>query len=213
MSFANDFEHRDALFAAALEEFITKGYEQASINTILNTAGMSKGQFYYHFQNKEGLYLALIEVLIARKREFLAVVMQPEDFQQGIFTIFETQVRHSMAFARQYPAINRFAESFIREQGNAIYKKALAIHNFEDNAALNQLIAAAYHRGDLRADLPLDFIQKTIGYLFTHVTELADLHEVDDFEPNLRHLITFMKHGLAGAAARPEAQEQEDAHV
>ena len=67
MVFETTFEHREELVEAALEEFIAKGYEQASINTILRAAGMSKGQFYYHFENKEGLYLALIGILIERK--------------------------------------------------------------------------------------------------------------------------------------------------
>ena len=197
MGFDKSFEHRDALFEAALEEFAAKGYEQASINGILRTAGMSKGQFYYHFKNKEGLYFALIDVLIAKKREFLAAVMTPEQFQQDIFTIFETQIRYGMAFARDYPAINRFAESFVREKGNAIYEKVMSKHNFENDDLIQNLVAQGYQRGDFREDLPLAFIQKTIGYLFTHVAELADLNNAEEFEENLLYLIQFMKNGLA----------------
>ena len=52
MSFAKTFEHKQKLLDAALAEFNEYGYEQASINRILAQAGMSKGQFYYHFKNK-----------------------------------------------------------------------------------------------------------------------------------------------------------------
>lgn len=196
MSFEKSFEHSKALFDAAIAEFIDKGYEQASINTILNTAGMSKGQFYYHFENKEGLYFALIDVLIAKKRTFLASVMQPDDFQKDIFTIFETQIRYGLAFAREHPAINQFAERFVREKGNDIYKKAMAKYNFENDDFINGLVEAAYHKGDFREDLPLPFIKKTIGYLFTNVADMVDLNNADAFEDNLLYLINFMKAGL-----------------
>lgn len=197
MSFEKSFEHSDKLFEAAVDEFCAAGYEQASINTILQNAGMSKGQFYYHFKSKEGLYFALIDLMIKRKAAFLSTIMQPADFQQDIFGIFATQIKHSMAFAREFPAINRFGESFVRERGNPIYDKALAQYNFVENDRMGQLIERAYHNGDFRTDLPLSFIKKTIGYLFTHVAELADLNNMADFESNLNYLVAFMKGGLA----------------
>ena len=196
MSFEKSFEHSESLFEAAITEFIDKGYESASINTILKNAQMSKGQFYYHFQNKEGLYFALIDVLIARKRAFLTSVMQPEDFQKDIFTIFETQIRYGLAFAKEYPAINQFAERFVREKGNAIYIKAMAKYNFENDDFIMGLVEAAYHNGDFREDLPLTFIKKTIGYLFTNVADMVDLNNEDEFEDNMLYLIEFMKSGL-----------------
>jgi len=197
MIFSKPFEHQQELFDAALEEFVAKGYEQASINTILQAAGMSKGQFYYHFENKEGLYLALAGVLIDKKKAFLAQVMQPSDFQQDIFGIFATQMRYGVAFAREYPAINRFSESFIREKGNPIYKKALAVYNFEDNEAIGQLIEMAYRKGEFRPDLPLPFVKRIIGYLFTHSADILELSSADTFEEDMNHLIEFIKSGLA----------------
>lgn len=198
-----DFEHGDKLFTAAIDEFVTAGYESASINAILKNAGMSKGQFYYHFKSKEGLYLALIDVLIAQKQAFMATVMRPEDFQQDIFTILRTQIQHGLAFGRVYPAINRFSASFLREQGNPIYDRAMSIHNFEGNEGMNQLIEMAYQRGEFRVDLPLPFIKKAIGFLFTHVAEMTDLQDSDHIEQNLLHFIHFLQYGLA----RPTSQE------
>ena len=197
MRFPAAIEHGEALFEAALAEFIDKGYEQASINRILNAASMSKGQFYYHFASKEDLYLALIGDLIQKKQNFLARVMQPGDFQQDIFTLFQTQIRYSMNFAREYPAINQFSESFLREKGSPIYEKALATYNFEDNAAIDRLIEAAYQRGEFRDDLPLPFIRKVIGYLFTHAADVAGLTQADEFEIEMIYLIEFIKSGLA----------------
>jgi AcrR family transcriptional regulator len=197
MSFRKEFEHSDQLFEAAMEEFINRGYEQASINAILSKAGMSKGQFYYHFKNKEGLYLALIDVMIEKKKAFLDAVMEPEDFAQDIFGIFQTQIRYGMAFAREYPGISQFSESFLREKGMPIYEKALEIHSFEDNQAISALIERAYENGEFREDLPLDFVKGMIGYLFTHIADMIELSNLTDLEDPMNHLVSFMKNGLA----------------
>jgi AcrR family transcriptional regulator len=197
MSFEKSFEHNDALFAAALAEFAAVGYEQASINIILKKAGMSKGQFYYHFNNKEGLYLALIGILIARKQEFMASVMQPIDFQQDIFGIFKTQMQYGIEFAKEHPEINQFSESFLKEKGSPIYDTALETYNFDNNVTLYNLIATAYENNEFRAELPLSFIQKTIGYLFTHAADMTDLSNTENAEENLNYLIDFIETGLA----------------
>jgi AcrR family transcriptional regulator len=197
MSFDKEFEHSDKLFEAALEEFIIHGYEQASINTILIKAGMSKGQFYYHFKNKEGLYLALIDVMIEKKKAFLTSVMNPEDFTQDIFSVFQAQIRYGLAFAQEYPAINQFADSFLREKGNQIYKRALQVYDFEENQSISALIEQAFAKGEFREDLPLPFIKKTIGYLFTSIPDMLELENTADFEDQMEYLVSFMRIGLA----------------
>jgi len=197
MTFDKTFAHHEALFPAALEEFAAAGFEQASINVILGKAGMSKGQFYYHFKNKKGLYFALVEALIARKRAFMAGVMKPDDFDKDLFTILRTQLHHGAAFARQHPRIQAFSESFLREKGNPIHAAVLKRYNFDGDAGLQVLVENAHRRGELRQDLPLSFLQQVIGYLFTHVADFADLSSPDDAEDRLDLLIEFIKSGSA----------------
>jgi AcrR family transcriptional regulator len=43
----------ESLLMAAVEEFLEKGYEGASVDAIAKRAGVSKGGLYYHFSNKE----------------------------------------------------------------------------------------------------------------------------------------------------------------
>ena len=67
----------------------------------------------------------------------------------------------------------------------------------ENKAIVRSWVTEAWNNGDFREDLPLAFIKKTIGYLFTHVTDLTDLSSTTDAEENLNYLISFMKTGLA----------------
>jgi AcrR family transcriptional regulator len=50
-----DPKKKDQLLDAAVKEFARHGYELASVNRILQTAGLSKGSFYYYFDDKADL--------------------------------------------------------------------------------------------------------------------------------------------------------------
>ena len=54
-------EKREALLDAATLEFAAHGYDDASINRILLAAGFSKGSFYYYFDDKPDLAVAVLE--------------------------------------------------------------------------------------------------------------------------------------------------------
>ena len=50
---------------AIREEFLEKGYEDASIRSIGARAGMTSAGLYRHYTDKEAMYLAMVEPLIA----------------------------------------------------------------------------------------------------------------------------------------------------
>ncbi len=194
-----EFEHAEQLIEVALEEFSERGYAKASINQILTRAGMSKGQFYYHFGNKEGLYLAVVELVLTRQRAFMAARFDPAVMQEDLFTIFEARLRLSAALERELPEVARFSRSFVRERGQPIFEKAMGAHDFREDAQLAALIQRAQARGDFREDLPPEFIAGLLPRLFQHVVELAGLDaagELDAIHEQMGHFIEFLRGGL-----------------
>jgi len=51
---------RTRLFDVAAQEFAARGFAEASINRILERAGMSKGAAYYYFEDKLDLFVAVV---------------------------------------------------------------------------------------------------------------------------------------------------------
>lgn len=51
---------KEHILEVARREFFSKGYEGASINTIVAAARITKPTVYYHFKNKENLFRALL---------------------------------------------------------------------------------------------------------------------------------------------------------
>jgi TetR/AcrR family acrAB operon transcriptional repressor len=52
---------RQDLLAAALTVFSQKGYEAARLEDIAEISGVTRGAIYFHFGNKAGLFMALVE--------------------------------------------------------------------------------------------------------------------------------------------------------
>jgi AcrR family transcriptional regulator len=56
---------RELLLQAASREIYRSGFQSASLDTILASAGVTKGALYYHFDSKEALGYAVVEEVIA----------------------------------------------------------------------------------------------------------------------------------------------------
>ncbi len=56
-------ERKTEFLDAARELFYSLGYEQTSVNTIIEKVGVSKGTFYHYFKSKEDLLDSLVERL------------------------------------------------------------------------------------------------------------------------------------------------------
>lgn len=69
-------ERRNEILDVAEELFVTKGYDKASTNDILDRVGIARGTLYYHFKSKEDILNAIIErinaSLLSRARTIVA---------------------------------------------------------------------------------------------------------------------------------------------
>lgn len=60
---------RQRILTAAEDVFATKGYHGAVVDDIVDAAQTSKGGFYFHFPNKQAIFLALVDALSPRLAE------------------------------------------------------------------------------------------------------------------------------------------------
>lgn len=190
------FEKKQELIDAAIEEFGNNGYDKASLNNILKEAGISKGTFYYHFKNKEGLYFYLLTSLAEEKMRFFQDRLTVELFNQDFFTIFEKIFEFALEFATQNPQLNKFTESYMKDKNSQIYQKI--IDHFGDQRVdfFDSIIDKAYQKGELRQDISIAFQKRMISYLMAHVVEIADILKIEDFKKAGIELIKFIRHGL-----------------
>ncbi len=84
-----DPERKDAMLAAAADEFAVRGYGAASLNRIIEAAEISKGSLYYYFDDKADLFASVVEESIDRLME----VVGPLDLERLDRTTFWDSVR------------------------------------------------------------------------------------------------------------------------
>lgn len=193
------FERREELIKAALIEFGDKGYENASLNNILKEAGISKGTFYYHFKNKEDLYIYLCHMLTQEKMDFFNKYIEPDVFNGDIFTIIKVMIKAGIEFAYYKPEIARFANSFIKDINSPHLDKIkdkLDL-NLKNSDYLNGLIDRAYERGEIREDLPRKFVKDILSYLLLYLWEVSAVADKKEYLEEANYLVDFMKKGLA----------------
>ncbi len=59
-----DFDTRKALLSSGRQEFLTNGFEKASLRTICKNAQVTTGAFYSCFSRKEELFSAIVEPML-----------------------------------------------------------------------------------------------------------------------------------------------------
>jgi AcrR family transcriptional regulator len=69
-------EKTEAILDGAMQEFLVHGYAATSMDKIAAAAGVSKATVYSHFQDKTGLFTALIQRMACQKELFVLQELQ-----------------------------------------------------------------------------------------------------------------------------------------
>jgi len=196
------FDRKEELLEAAMDEFIAKSYEEASLNNIIKNAGISKGTFYYHFQDKQALYLSLLQSTVDAKMEFMERRLKDyvHNEELNIFENLKLQARFGVEFAKDYPRYYLLGLMFLREKGNKIYEVAMNMLDVTSENYYDHLIEKAKERGDFRNGVTIEFAKKILVYMLYRFDEIFDIKRAEfDFDLMIRdfdNLIDFMQHGL-----------------
>ena len=62
-------KRKQKLLEIAYGLFLTKGYEETSVDDIIAAAEIAKGTYYYYFESKEQMLEEVIEMMISREAE------------------------------------------------------------------------------------------------------------------------------------------------
>jgi AcrR family transcriptional regulator len=184
-----DPERREEILGAAAREFTERGYSNASLNRIIESADISKGQLYYYFNDKEDLFATTVEV--AMKRLLQAVGgFPPEDLTAETYWESLRSASLQMAELRNRESwYVRLALAFprLREEPEA----ARAVRPALEWARLltERLLVRGQELGTIRQDLPLGLLVE----LTLAVDEAGDRwfseHYGDYDEPELARLV------------------------
>jgi TetR/AcrR family transcriptional regulator len=146
-------DKRRAVVDAALEEFAGRGYEGASLNTVVRRAGISKGSLFTYFPSKAALFDALVQLAAGDIRENLRALRdrsRQEPFEQRL----EALVRTGLDFLERRPGLARIWFRVLPAGHVPLGRRQVWELRRRSREFLEELIAEGQERGELRRDLP-----------------------------------------------------------
>lgn len=187
---------RGRVLVAAAEVFARTGFLAASMNDIVEAAGVTKGAVYFHFPSKEALAVAVVEEQFAQWPALVAgVIEQAPDALTGVVAL-------------TYEVGGRFRDDILTTAGVRLSFERELVHADMPTpfvgwvAILQDLFTRARREGLLRPGLlPGPTARALVGSFFgiQHISEI--LTDRDDLEARLDE---FWKIFLVGVAAEPD---------
>jgi len=151
-------EKREGLLEVAAQEFVQHGFEDASINRILERAQMSKGAAYYYFEDKVDLFCTVVQYASERlqlvDQELDITALTAENFWPTFAEL------HSLPLLRSYEQPWLFASLRVagRLSPSTLEREPLATLARQLRTWVMAIVKRGQEVGVIRSDIPDDLI-------------------------------------------------------
>ncbi len=141
----------------ATAEFAEHGFHEASVNRILRESELSKGSFYYTFEDKEDLFVTLIREHITAAFEALDAPLSPpsEGPPEGFWAWIEGLSMSLLEQLHGRVELYALGHSFYALQGRSERVERLLA---EGRGWTVEVLQAGQALGAVRQDLPLELL-------------------------------------------------------
>ena len=146
---------QQVILAAALDEFAAHGFHDASLNRVIESAGISKGSMYYYFDGKEDLYTHVarveLEQLIAEVGPFdIPVASNPDAFWSAL----QNYYLELMSALEAAPKLAALMRGWIAASATPAMQQIQQEMEHALVPWMDKVLAAGQRIGAVRTDLP-----------------------------------------------------------
>ncbi|MCK5521162.1 MAG: TetR/AcrR family transcriptional regulator [Candidatus Marinimicrobia bacterium] len=155
----------------ACQLFQEKGFHNTSMREIAEELQVSKAALYYHYSNKEELFISIIDEAFQTMNSFFDKIPKDTSFWQLIHLWIQMMVKQR----RESPGIRKLIFYLIMGRYKNQINYDMRPHMEKGVESFRKLMDKAIENKEIRNDLPLDFMLK---YLFTTVQGM--LNEMEE---------------------------------
>lgn len=178
------------IFDAAVKEFSTRRFSEASINQIVKSAGIPRGSFYQYFNDKEDIYLYMYEEILREKRANYNDD-PPMDLEADIFELCIYTLKASLKWSRAKPEYSRI--SILMELDDSEFIMKLWTNTVK---VLKDLIERDKERGLIRPEIDSDLVVDLI-YTLIIKENFGTLSDENLFMRKITEVMQIIKKGIA----------------
>ncbi len=181
-----DEEKQDAILSAAMNEFVLHGYDGASLNQVISQANISKGSFYYYFEDKLDLLMTLIE----RKVNFRKLLDESKILEstsgEEFWACFERVLELGVEIIAEDPQFVKLGHVFAGLSPNVRQSERVTGFMAQSSAYLVEMLVRGQEIGVIRKDLPMPILVQlwfSVDQVFDHWgMEVIDAHGLESEE-------------------------------
>lgn len=182
---------------AAIDEFSSKKYEDASLNDILKKSGMSKGSLYHHFGDKFGLYLSMIDVIVKKKLSYFYPAMrQKADGNSDFFSSLKEIMRGTMEFMLEDKRLHHLFNR-IMEESDEFKNRLYSFFPYDYNRYFSDYIYQAVKSGQIDSRYPPEFVTTVIEIMFSNLHKLISSRDPDGLIDTANQVVDMIQHGIS----------------
>lgn len=179
-------ERREALLAAAADEFAARGYVAASMSRIAEGADVSKGTLYYYFEDKEDLFVTAVDRAVELLMEATGLGAGPEALEAWLdsldagefWSALREMARRSVPLVRSDAWYVRLARSYPRIRQEPEARASVEKITEWGRGVVRSLLGRGRELGVVRTDLPLDYLVE----IYLAMDSAGDRWVVDRYE-------------------------------
>lgn len=173
-----DDDEQEKILRNAGEEFADNGYAQASLNAIIEKAGISKGSLYYYFENKEDLFATVLERAVAEVVEHIGGFSIQELTEENFWEELERVVMEVAAYTGRHPWYMRILRLFYRVRDS----QPGAVRDSEMYQLARRVTDRVIERGQELGVIRTDASREFLVEMVLGVAEAGDRWLLDRFE-------------------------------
>ena len=167
-----------SIIDASVNEFANNGFKNASVNKIVEKAGISKGSLFNYFKSKNLLFDHIYQIALREVKTYLAKVRN-ESENDDFFTRFSKIINSGVTFINKHPRLAkiyfRLLNSDDSPHGKAIIKK---LHS-EAIRYLSDFVDTGIERNEIRSDLN----PNTVAFLMeSTLNRILQVHYLEIFD-------------------------------
>ena len=169
---------RERLLESAKVLFSQKGYYATSVEDIVESAGFSKGTFYFYFKSKEELFKSLVEEM------HLSIVKRLEFFLERELPLEDALIEHAKVFLEDIYQNRHIAQIFLFQLvgTNEEFRKLYYTKVSHLREMLTKMVDRAIQRGEITYKNAENIVNLYAGFLRMLVLEYVFREKEPDLE-------------------------------
>jgi AcrR family transcriptional regulator len=179
---------RERLLESAKILFSQKGYYATSVEDIVESAGFSKGTFYFYFKSKEELFKSLVEEM------HLNIVKRLEGFLERDLPLEDALIEYAKVFLEDIYQNRHIAQIFLFQLvgTNEEFRKLYYTKVSHLREMLTKMVDRAIQRGEINYKNAENIVNLYAGFLRMLVLEYVFREK----EPDLERVKSLAQEGV-----------------